>query len=213
MYNGKRYTTKTTKDTKVKENTRYPGLSSLRALRVLRGESSSIRRRGFTLVELMVTMLAAVVVTLGVMNVLANNQKSYNQTYERVYGSVVQDAYAARRIFEQLARKSSIRKCLVGSSNEYAEVYYYSSNEESTAPHLDRYARFYLSGTDLMLERGEIDPATFAHVNGTATTQKVASHVTTAYFEQTRPCLHMHIVLNDGKQDLPVTVTAMRHNE
>jgi prepilin-type N-terminal cleavage/methylation domain-containing protein len=167
------------------------------------------KRRGFTLVELMVTMISAAVLMLAITNVLADNQKSFNQTYERVHGAVVQDAYVARRIFEQLARKSSVRKCLVGTSNEYAEVYYYSSN---TAPNLDRYAKFYLSGTNLMVERGQINPATFAH-EGTATTQTIAKNVTSAYFSQTRPCLHMHILINDGKQSLPVTVTAMRHNE
>ena len=155
-------------------------------------------------------MVSSAVLLLAVVNVLADNQRSFNQTYERVHGDVVVDAYTVRHVFEQLARKASVRKCVVGTGNVSVELYYHST---TTAANLDRYAYFYRDGSDLKVERGEIDPATFAHVSGTSGTQTIARNVTSVYFSQTRPCLHMHVVLNDGKQDLPVTVTAMRHNE
>jgi Tfp pilus assembly protein PilE len=174
--------------------------------------SSLPHRRGVTLVEMAVAMLASSVLILGVTAVIAGSHKSFNQTYERVNGAIVRDAYVARRVFEEVTRKSSVRNCQIGTSNESAEVYYYSSN---TAPHLDRYALFYVSNGNLMLERGHLDYSAlpFEHVAGTETTQTVIGHVTYAYFAQTRPCLHMHLVLSDGNQTLPVVITAMRHNE
>lgn len=168
------------------------------------------RQRGFTLVELVVAMGASTVMLLAVVGVLANNQREFNQTYTRVHGEIVRDAYIARRVFEEVVRKSSTRKCLVGSTNDSVEVYYHSSG---AASELDRYAQFYFQDGNLMLERGEIDYTTLAHVSGSTSTQTIAHNVTNLYFGRTGPCVRMHIFLDNGSQDLLVTVTATRHNE
>jgi prepilin-type N-terminal cleavage/methylation domain-containing protein len=168
-------------------------------------------RRGFTLVELMISMLASSILLLAVVNVLASNQKQYNRTYDRVYGDVVRNAQEARAIFDVVVRGSTIRKVLIGSVNEYAEVYYYRT---WTSLALDGYARFYTSNGELKLERGQLEPGTFTYaLSNSPTTQVVARHVTSCTFSQEGVCVAMAMVLNDGKVDLPTVATATRHNE
>ena len=169
-------------------------------------------RRGLTLVELCVAMLASAIMLVGVVGVVASNQRDYNQTYERVHGQLVQEAYAVRRAFEHTVREASIRKCVpTATLSTSMEVYYYSSG---TATALDSYALFYLSeGGNLMVERGGIVPGTFDHTSSPPMTQTLAHNVTSCHFLQSGPCISMTLLLNDGKLDLPVMVTAMRHNE
>jgi len=168
---------------------------------------------GFTLVEMMVGMLASSIMVLGVMNVLASNQREYNQTYERANGRLVREATEARLVFDHAVRKASVRYARIGSVNEYAEVFWYAS-AASTA--LDRYTQFYVNGTDLVAEHGQLALGTFNHsLSNSPTTQVLAHHVTagSCTFTQVGPTLSMALVLNDGRLDLPIVTTATRHNE
>ena len=175
-------------------------------------------RRGFTMVELSVAMVISSVMFVAVMNVLASNHKNFNQTYERVYGDVVTDAYISRLVFDEVVRQSTIRKAVVGitTGNEYyVEVYYYSL---ATVGTLDRYAQFCvpIAGGNLVVRRGRLIAGTFTHT-GTETTQVLAHHVvvspTINPFSYSGPTVSMALTLNDGKVDMPVLVTATRHNE
>jgi len=177
-------------------------------------------RRGLTLVEMSVAMTISSVMFLAVMNVLASNHKNFNQTYERVNGQLTREATEARAIFEVLARQSTMRTYRIwtdGSAREYAEVYYY---HDQGAPTLDRYAQFCFDpgATTLTVEYGAGHLAWDGTENrwyydGGATTYVIAHHVTACTFTQLGPTMSMSAVLNDGKVDLPVTVTATRHNE
>jgi Tfp pilus assembly protein PilV len=169
------------------------------------------RTRGFTLAEMGVAMLVSSVMFLAIANILAANQKDYNRTYERVNGEVERDAQNARAVFDGVVRRSTYRKCLIGSANEYAEVYYYRT---ATSLALDGYARFYVSNGELRLERGQLAPGTFTYsLTNSPTTQVVARNVTTCTFSQEGVCVAMAMTLNDGKLDLPVVATATRHNK
>ena len=170
------------------------------------------RRRGVTMVELCVAMLASAIMLVAVVGVVASNQRDYNQTYERVHGQLVQEAYVARRTFEHTVREASVRKCVpTGTLSTSMEVYCYSS---ATATALDSYALFYLSeGGNLMVQRGGIMPGTFDHTSGVPSIQTLAHNVTSCHFLQSGPCISMTLLLDDGKLDLPVMATAMRHNE
>ncbi len=168
-------------------------------------------RRGFTLVELTMAMVATAVMLLAVVNVIAGNHKDYNKTFERVHGDVVRNAQEARGVFDAVVRGSTYRKCLIGSVGEYAEVYYYRT---ATALALDGYARFYVNNGQLLLERGRLEPGTFNYaLDNSPTTALVARHVTSCTISQEGICVSMAITLNDGKIDLPVVTTATRHNE
>lgn len=111
------------------------------------------KRSGFTLIELMVTVLIASFVFLGVGVVLADAIKGYRNMFSRIHGDVINDAYAARLRFDKVCRQASAGYAEVDvSSVPSLKVYYYSvpnfSGDADLPP--DMYAEFYLNGTDLM---------------------------------------------------------------
>lgn len=128
-------------------------------------------RRAFTLVELMVTLLAAMVVVGGVTAMLFYGHKGYNALYRRVTSDVVVNAYEARKVFDAIVRKSTIERCDIIGGNELYVYYYYDETPiEERDLYLTRlltpavppwYAKFYLDGTDLKLEQGAVDALTF----------------------------------------------------
>ena len=70
------------------------------------------KTKGFTLVELMITALAAVIVIAGAGIILIDSQRGWNKMYNRVHGDVTTDAYVARRAFDTAVRKSTISRSL-----------------------------------------------------------------------------------------------------
>lgn len=119
--------------------------------------------RAFTLIELMVTVLAFAVLILGISAMLAHGHMGYNRLFKRVNSQVVRNAYEARRAFDVYVRRSSIRRCdprnadyeFLAEQNQLY-VYYYSNPLSMAIVDPDRYARFYLSGTQLWFEQGNV---------------------------------------------------------
>ena len=64
------------------------------------------RRRAFTLIEVLVTAIAAVILIVGISAMLFFAQRGYNTMYRRVHSEVVRSAYEARRVFDAVVRKS-----------------------------------------------------------------------------------------------------------
>ena len=65
-------------------------------------------RRAFTLVEVLVSAIAAVILIVGVSAMLFYGQRGYNTMYRRVHSEVVRNAYEARRVFAAIVRKSTV---------------------------------------------------------------------------------------------------------
>ncbi len=112
------------------------------------------RVRGVTLVELMITVLAAIVLIVAVVSILAEGHLGYRKLFRRVNSDVVRNSYEARLTFDRLVRKASIRRCDLRGGNNEAYVYYFSNPQSFIIVDPDRYARFYLSGNQLWLEQG-----------------------------------------------------------
>jgi pilin/secretion family protein with methylation motif len=165
-------------------------------------------RKGVTLTELMVTLLLSTVVVLALGSVLADSQRGWVDMYSRAYSEVVTDAYVSQRVFSAVIRKSSIIACELGTSNEYVQVYYY---HELSSTELDRYAKFYVSGGKLMMELGEFTVATFTPSTVLSTTT-LASNVTSAVFDVKGTSVQMFLSLDNNKEQLQVTCSAVRHN-
>ena len=170
---------------------------------------------GLTLVELTTAMLASSIMFLAVTNILAGNHKQWKQTFDRVNGEVVTDAYTTRITFDRIVRQASAYWCdpmyLVGPS---ITLQLYTNIENiGTTPALNRYARFSLSGTDLILEQGPLTGLGALGVAGTPDSSRVlAHHVTIAKFWRSGPCVHMAALIDDGHTQMPVTMTATRYN-
>ena len=166
-------------------------------------------RRGFTLIELMVTILIASIVVLGVASVMADAHRGYNRMYQRIHGNVITEAYTARMRFDAICRKASSGGVSLDTSIPMLEVYYYSvPNVHGDADLLpDLYAQFYLNGTSLMLARGDI-------VSGAViATEVLATNVTELKFSaDSGRSVQMVMTLDDGRDSITVTCGSMRHN-
>lgn len=166
-------------------------------------------RRGMTLVELTVAMTTSSVMFLAVMNILSSNQVQFNQTYTRVTGDVVNDAYMAERLFDRIVRKASV-DYISPAFHEYTdtsssvEVRFYS-DDTLAAP--DKFARFdYDAGAHtLLLTQGDIGTSPDGMV--------IARNVTACTFTRTGPCVHMALTIGDGTTSQTIAVTSTRHNE
>jgi type II secretory pathway pseudopilin PulG len=123
-------------------------------------------RSGFTLIELIITVVAAIILLLGITGILASGIKNFKTMYERVTSDVIRNAYEARSIFDLIVRKSSIKRCDLSNprNNAYDQVivYYYSDPTNLGIVEPNRYAQFYRNGSDLILVQGDVRAGTFS---------------------------------------------------
>jgi len=183
-------------------------------------------RRAFTLIEVLVAAMAAVILIVGLSAILFYGQRGYNTMYRRINSEVVRNAYEARRVFDAIARKSTVERCDILSAietNDTIYLYYYYYEPAPIAPDepVDRYrymypdqpnrfARFYVTDTgasdqlELYVERGEITyppGATLFTLDPTSLTgprMLLAKHVDSCKFRNTgEGSVQMVLTLND----------------
>lgn len=161
------------------------------------------RIRGFTLVELMITMVVMVIVASAIGVVLIDNQRGWSNMYGRINSDVTTDGYVARKKFDAVVRNSNSEKILVDPAGTWIELYYYSS---SVAPVVDRYVRFYESDGDLNVEYGTLGPKV------TLSVATVCSNVTACAFKQAGRSAQMILTLDNGTQTNTVVTSAVTQN-
>ena len=165
-----------------------------------------MHRKGFTLIELMITVATLTIVLLGIGVALVDSQKGYSKMYNRVHGEVATDSYTVKKVFDKTIRRASQKRYVLGTSN--LAVFYYST---TTASQLDRYANFRVAGETLYVDYGSVDSSGTA-LNASSTTT-AARHVKGINFEVDGACVKMVLRLDDGKEKSTVTCSAVRHNQ
>ena len=63
-------------------------------------------RSGLSLIELMITVLAAIVLVIGISGMLAAGHIRFNHMFARTTSEVIRNSYEARSIFDKIVRKS-----------------------------------------------------------------------------------------------------------
>jgi len=189
-------------------------------------------RRGFTLIELIITAIAAVIFILGITGILASGHKNYKTMFNRVNSDVVRNAYEAKIIFDRIVRQSTIKRYDPSDADitpsTYLYVYYYSDPGNLNIVEPDSYARFYKNGTQLMLERGTItgnfgaNPPDLPTLSATSTFV-IAQNVSSVTFKVFMYSVEMSLILdseiipeNTNKLEtlkMTVTGTAILHND
>jgi prepilin-type N-terminal cleavage/methylation domain-containing protein len=163
------------------------------------------KKQGFTLIELMVTVAMAVIVLLGVGIALVDSQRGWHKMYNRVYGDVTTDSYTVKKVFDNVVRKSSIKRYVLGFNN--LTVFYY---KDLNSTELDQYANFRKEGIKLLLDYGELD-AEGNHLSPSST-MTLARNVVAVDFSVNGVCVQMILKLDDGGEAVTVTCSAIRHN-
>lgn len=173
------------------------------------------RYKGVTLTELMMTLVLASIMILALGLVLVDSQKGWLAMYSRTFSDVVVDGYVTQNTFFTIVRKSSIAvyeyELSVDESHITAvEVYYYS---DTGTTDLDRYAKFYLSDTNLYLDQGVIDTTVLPWAKETPTTTVLARDVVSGYFDINGSSIQLVLNLDNGREDMKVVCSAVRHND
>ncbi|MDD5459654.1 MAG: prepilin-type N-terminal cleavage/methylation domain-containing protein [Phycisphaerae bacterium] len=119
-----------------------------------------MNKKGFTLIELMITMTAMVIVLMALGLVLVDNFRNYSVMHKRMYAGPVTDAYISQQVFDKMIRQSYSKRPLAGYvSDTEITVYYYEHPEDDTlSPKIDRYAYFHIEDGNLVVDYGPVTP-------------------------------------------------------
>lgn len=168
------------------------------------------RINGFTLIELVIVMASAAMLTLTIGVFLANGQRNWNRLFNRVYRDTIVDGFAAHRVFDSICRKASLKKYVIGEDADTLEVYYWDSGSSASTP--ENYAQFYLSNDVLYVRHGELQAGTWQPDIATATAPiNVASQVKSVKFRAQGTAIQMFLAYND-ENTMPVVCSVVRHN-
>ena len=151
----------------------------------------------------MTAVAISVIVLLGISIALYDSQHGWNTTYNRVYSDVVTGGHVAQRAFDAIVRKSSNQWLLIDDDGLWVEVYYYA---DPNSVLIDRYARFYESNGNLCIEHGNRNPRQILSVDA------ICSNVTSCSFHQTGRSLQMILTLDNCRERLITTTSAVLHN-
>lgn len=168
-------------------------------------------KKAFTLVEVVVAMSLAAVMTIGAGFMLSQGQRNWNHLYGRVYGAAASDGFLVQRVFDSFCRKACLRKCVIGEEGDLLEVYYW--DEESTAETPENYGRIYLDGSDVYMEQGKLVSGTWqVDADTEPTTLVIATGAEDLDFEMQDRAVRMYLTYQD-ETIMPVVSSAVRHNK
>jgi hypothetical protein len=173
-------------------------------------DTQSRRNAGVTLIELMITIVVAMLVFAGIGVAMVDSIKSFPKMYERTEGNIVNDAYVSRATFDRICRKASVRLAEIDSGGTFVVVYSYN---DANAVSLNRYAQFRTNGTSLLVDYGIYNASTKAKT--LTSTETLATTVDTSKlckFAVDGSSVIMVLGLKKGDQGMTVTSTAVRHN-
>jgi prepilin-type N-terminal cleavage/methylation domain-containing protein len=165
---------------------------------------------GFTLTELLIALMIAAILTCSVGILLADSERQFGRLFGRVNGDPTTDGRAAIQAFSRIGRKATLRGCLLDVDGQTLEVYYHS---DSSINFPDRYARFYASGGDLILEQGNLQSCSWEPDTSSAVSLPLARNIGEVRFKAEGATLQMFLTFDDPGSEAPVICSAVRQNE
>ncbi|MBN1975639.1 MAG: hypothetical protein JW787_18540 [Sedimentisphaerales bacterium] len=182
-------------------------------------------RSGVTLIELVVTVLAAIILMIGIVSILAAGHRNYRTMFDRTTSEVVRNAYEARIIFDRIVRKSVYDYYDLNEAGDSLVVFFYPDpdNIETLNDHPTMYAMFYKDGSDLKLQQDSFTGWPPPTITPEAGDSVIAKNVTALEFTVVSASIRMALTLDDtnnpGNKNalstlkLNVVTTAIRHNK
>lgn len=164
------------------------------------------KRKGFTIIELVIATGLSSAVVVGVGMLLVDSQRGWNRMFARTYSDVSTDSHVARRRFDSTVRNASTQGILLATDGSWVEVYYYS---DPNSVIVDRYARFFTYGdtdTQLLVEHGAVEPRQMLN------TETVCGNVSSCVFKSAGNSAQMVLTLDDGSQSATIVASAVMHN-
>jgi hypothetical protein len=162
------------------------------------------RQSGLTLIEVVIAIMLGLIVMLAMGILFVDAHKGWLHAFEYVYGDLSSDAHITDITFDRTIRRSSQLSATVDAAGQWMEVHYYADEASSE---LDRYARFYLAGTELKVDRGELPDRLLIG------TEVLAEDVSSVTFALLGAQAQMRMELDNGRVQSMMTSSAMMHNE
>jgi hypothetical protein len=129
--------------------------------------------------------------------------------YQRIHGDILNDSYFASTRFDAMCRKADGGTVRTETAPPLIELYYYSVPNVGSVYDLspDLFVQFYLNGTELIQDSGDIATSTVT------SSEVIARDVTELKFSaDTGRGVQMLLTLNNGKESITVTCGSIRHN-
>lgn len=168
--------------------------------------------RGFTLIEMLVAIVASSILILCVGTLLASSQQQFNRINNRVNGSIATDGLAAQRTFDAICRKSSWRKCELDISGSDLTLYYYRTGSSSSIP--EKYARFHLIGEQLVVDNGDLKSGQWIpDTSSTPARMVLADQVENVQFTVQDQSISMVLTFDSAAKVQPITCASVRNNQ
>jgi len=125
--------------------------------------------------------------------------------YDKVNADMQDEAVVSRITFESYVRKSSkySGNFSVGSDGSWLEVSYHS---ELSSGVVDRYAKFYVTGDELVLETGKKSP------RETLTVATLSENISSCTFKTLGTSAQMIAVFDDGNDQVNLNCSAVMNN-
>lgn len=165
------------------------------------------KRAGFTLLELIVTLLISSIMVAAVGVVMVDSHRGWLDSYAKVFGGAADDAAMSGAAFERIVRKASASRYQLNAPDDLTVFYY---RDWQSSDELDAYSRFYRSADDprqFLLENGTLNPMQ------EQSTIQLASHVTGLRFLPFDGGVQMILLLDDGRETTTQVSAAILHNE
>lgn len=167
--------------------------------------------RGFTLIEMLVAIVASSILILCVGTLLASSQQQYNRINDRVNGPIATDGLAAQRTFDAVCRKSSWRKCQLDMSGSDLTLYYYRTGSTSSIP--EKYARFHLIGEQLVVDHGDLKSGQWIpDTSSTPVRMVLTDRAENVQFTLQDQSISMVLTFDPAANVQPITCASVRNN-
>jgi len=162
-------------------------------------------QRGFTIIELMLVLVLAMIILAGIGVVVVDSQRGWHRMYERIYSDIVTDSYIARKTFDRVIRQASGERFLLDDTGNWIEVYHYADGNSTV---VDRYARFFHEGDgQLNVEYGSLVP------RETISIHTVCGNVSSCVFKGVGRSAQMILTLDNGSQTATVISSSVMQNQ
>jgi len=159
---------------------------------------------GFTIVEMMITVVVMAIVGLAIGVVIVDGQISWNVMYNRANSDVVTEGYVARRKLDAVIRSASSERFVIANDGSWIEAYTYAND---ASEEVDRYWRFYVTDGDLIAECGQVEP------RATLSVETVCENVSACTFRQNGKSIQVTLTLDDGDQVNTIVSSVYAHNQ
>ncbi len=168
------------------------------------------KQKGFTMMEVVSSLAVLSVVILAISSIMADSHSLWGRLHDSVFGQMSNDIISTQRAFNNTCRKATLRTMFISNDKETVCVYYFS-NHLNPPYWPDRYAMFYLDGTELKVQHGTLHFASLAQ-SQILYTETLCRNVDALQFSSQGLSVQVCMTVKDGNKQKIFTWAAVRHN-